>query len=225
MPNVNDDSLEIQFKFVFWGPPRSGKRTNLVRLQRAVEPDCRSELVTSEAGDDLTVHFDYWPPEPVLRESYQTRFLFYTVTGDVVCNATRELVLRGADGLVFVADADPARWDANLESWNGLAMTLQDLGRDLDSLALAIQVNKRDLPTAVARDRFVSALIAGHRRPYPFFDASTRSGEGVLETIEAVSTEVLRRFHETDRIQPPVESGGDPSPMPRRRAALDAASW
>lgn len=227
MPFVNDASQEIQFKLVFWGPPWAGKGSTLAVLHEALEPERRGELTTFQASADRTLAFEYAPAEPVLREGYQTRFVFYTVPGPVTYNATRELVLRGADGVVFVADTDPERWEANGESWRRLGMTLQDLGRERATLPIVIQCNKQDLAGAVSIPQLRQGL--GVSEATPTVGASALSGEGVLECVDRLSTEILERFHAGESLEPettPALEGEESAAEARqRRKPLEASSW
>lgn len=184
--------MEVQFKLVFSGPALSGKTSNVAAVHAALDEGQRGDLISLNTSSDRTLFFDYLPVNPVLIEGYQTKFLLYTVPGQVVYNATRELVLRGVDGLVFVADSDPERWDANLEAWNNLINTLKNNGRDLTQVPIVFQYNKRDLPNAVPLERLESQL---NPHGHPAFEASASSCKGVLETLEVLSSEVLRRFH------------------------------
>ena len=192
MPTVNEETLEVQFKLVFSGPALSGKTSNVAVVHAALDEEQRGDLISLNTSSDRTLFFDYLPVNPVLIEGYQTKFLLYTVPGQVVYNATRELVLRGVDGLVFVADSDPDRWDANMEAWRNLLQTLQNNGRDVSEIPLVFQYNKRDLPNAVPLAELERQL---NPRGFPAFEAAAPAGKGVLETLEVLSCEVLRRFH------------------------------
>ena len=192
MPTVNEETLEVQFKLVFSGSALSGKTSNVAAVHAALDEEQRGDLISLNTSSDRTLFFDYLPVNPVLIEGYQTKFLLYTVPGQVVYNATRELVLRGVDGLVFVADSDPDRWDANMEAWQNLLQTLQNNGRDLSEIPLVFQYNKRDLPNAVPLAELERQL---NPHGFPAFEAAAPAGKGVLETLAVLSSEVLRRFH------------------------------
>lgn len=192
MPTVNEETLEVQFKLVFSGSALSGKTSNVAAVHAALDEKQRGDLISLNTSSDRTLFFDYLPVNPVLIEGYQTKFLLYTVPGQVVYNATRELVLRGVDGLVFVADSDPDRWDANMEAWQNLLQTLQNNGRDLSEIPLVFQYNKRDLTNAVPLAELEKQL---NPHGFPAFEAAAPAGKGVLETLEVLSSEVLRRFH------------------------------
>lgn len=192
MPTVNEETMEVQFKLVFSGPALSGKTSNVAAVHAVLDESQRGDLISLNTSSDRTLFFDYLPVNPVLIEGYQTKFLLYTVPGQVVYNATRELVLRGVDGLVFVADSDPARWDANLDAWHNLVSTLQNNGRDVSQIPLVFQYNKRDLPDAIPLAQLESRL---NPHGQPAFEACAATSQGVLETLEVLSSEVLRRFH------------------------------
>ncbi len=223
MPAVNDETKEVQFKLVFSGPALSGKTSNVVAVHAALEADQRGDLISLNTSSDRTLFFDYLPVNPVLIEGYQTKFLLYTVPGQVVYNATRELVLRGVDGLVFVADSDPARREANLEAWQNLKSTLRANGRELDSIPLVFQYNKRDLPNALPLADLEKTLNTPGN---PAFEAAAHTGQGVLETLDVLSTEVLRRFHEQPA--PDFDERGTGAPSERRalkRTTSEATAW
>ena len=184
--------MEVQLKLVFSGPALSGKTSDVAAVHAALDEGQRGDLISQNTSSDRTLFFDYLPVNPVLIEGYQTKFLLYTVPGQGGYNATRELVLRGVDGLVFVADSDPERWAANLEAWQNLIQTLQNNGRDLSEIPLVFQYNKRDLTNAVPLAQLESQL---NPHGFPAFEAAAPSGKGVLEALEVLSSEVLRRFH------------------------------
>lgn len=218
MPTVNDDTLEVQFKLVFSGPALAGKTSNVVAVHSALDEDQRGDLISLNTSSDRTLFFDFLPVNPVVIEGYQTKFLLYTVPGQVVYNATRELVLRGVDGLVFVVDSDPARWEANLEAWRALTGTLQNNGVDVAAIPLVFQYNKRDVADAVPLAHLEETF---NPHGSPAFEASAATGQGVLETLDVLSSEVLRRFH-ADRLADQREE----TPANRvMRPTSSAAAW
>lgn len=192
MALIRESSREVQFKLVFSGAALSGKTSNLVQAHRLLDKSLRGDLISLNTSSDRTLYFDFLPVNPVLIEGYRTKFLLYTVPGQVVYNATRELVLRGADGIIFVVDSDPARWDDNLVALQNLEHTLEASGRDAHRLPLVIQYNKRDLAGAVPIAELEEAFNPAGR---PSVEAASSTGYGVLEGLDLLSTEVLRRFH------------------------------
>lgn len=189
MPLVHYAAREIVCKIVYYGPARSGKTTNLQWLHRAMPEDRRSEMVSLATENDRTLFFDYLPLDLGRISGFETRFQLYTVPGQVYYNATRKLVLRGADGVVFVADSDPARQEENLESLRNLQDNLLDHGFDMREIPLALQYNKQDLDDAVPATKLDEVL---NFRDVPANPASAVRGEGVVETLKAVSGLVLR---------------------------------
>ena len=198
MPLVHYAVREIVCKIVYYGPARSGKTTNLQWLHRALPEDRRSEMVSLATENDRTLFFDYLPLDLGQISGFQTRFQLYTVPGQVYYNATRKLVLRGADGVVFVADSEPSRQEENLESLRNLQDNLLDHGFDMREMPLAMQYNKQDLEDAVPAEALDQTL---NFRDVPAHPASAISGDGVVETLRSVSELVLRsvsaRFAET----------------------------
>jgi signal recognition particle receptor subunit beta len=188
MAFVNLARREIHCKIVYYGPGLCGKTTNLVALHQRIPPARRSELVRLQTPGERTLYFDFLPLDLGEIHGLHTRFHLYTVPGQVSLRAMRRLVLQGADGVVFVADSDPARFFANRQSLDDLRQNLARLGRPLDALPLVLQYNKRDLPGRTDRvqlDRLLNA--AGH----PVFEASAVRGEGVSETLRAALQRVL----------------------------------
>ena len=209
MPVVNHETKEVQFKLVFSGPAMSGKTSNVAYVHRVLDESQRGDLISLNTSADRTLFFDYLPMSPVVMNGYQTKFLLYTVPGQVVYNATRELVLRGVDGLVFVADSDPQRWEANNEAWRNLLATLQNNGRDLAEIPLVFQYNKRDLADAVPMGQLEDALNPGRR---PSLEAVAHAGHGVMETLDCLSSEVLTRFQQSLQHQEERRAGAGNHP-------------
>ena len=178
MAQVDFNERQLTLKLVYFGPPRSGKTTNLRALHDRVDASGRGRLMTLDTKDDRTLFFDLLPIF-FRTTALSFRIKVYTVPGQPMHEATRRVVLAGADGEVFVADSSPAQIEANRESWEGLARSRADL--DLAAVPMVVQYNKRDLPDAVALeacDRFDAV-----ERLYP---ASARAGDGVLATFFGV---------------------------------------
>jgi len=191
MSLVNYSTREITCKIVYYGPGRSGKTTNLQHIHARVPEERRGRMVSLATEADRTLFFDFLPLELGALSGYRTRFQLYTVPGQVYYDATRRLVLQGADGVVFVADSRPARRDDNLESFRNLQDNL--LAQDVDprALPLVLQFNKRDLPDALPRQVLEDQL---NFRGVPSFEAVASAGEGVFETLRGISEAVLRRL-------------------------------
>ena len=189
MPLVHYAAREILCKVVYYGPARSGKTTNLQWVHRAVPADRRTEMVSLATENDRTLFFDYLPLDLGRISGFETRFQLYTVPGQVYYNRTRKLVLRGADGVVFVADSDPRRQGDNIESLRNLQENLLEHGFDIREIPLVLQYNKQDLADALPVPELEDAL---NFRDVPARSAEAIRGVGVLETLRTVSELVLR---------------------------------
>lgn len=189
MSTVNVMAREIAAKIVFYGPGLSGKTTTLKRIYESVKPSLRGELMTLPTEADRTLFFDFLPVRVEKVGDYALRLALYTVPGQVFYNATRKLVLQGADGVVFVADSNPGAEDANRESMANLEENLAEQGISLDSFPLVIQYNKRDLKNAVPIEQ-MSALL--NRRNVPDFESVAMSGDGVLDVMKAMIRLVIK---------------------------------
>jgi hypothetical protein len=188
MALVNSARRELHCKIVYYGPGLGGKTTNLVLLHQRLPQDQRSEMVRLQTPGERTLYFDFLPLDLGEIRGLRTRFHLYTVPGQVKLRATRRLVLQGADGVVFVADSDPARFFANRHSYDDLRQNLARLGRSLESLPLVFQYNRRDHPAALARVQLDRLLNAAGR---PVFEAVAVRGDGVAETLRAILQCVL----------------------------------
>lgn len=195
MPLVQYASREILCKIVYYGPARSGKTTNLQWIHRSLPDVDRSEMVSLATENDRTLFFDFLPLDLGEISGFRTRFQLYTVPGQVYYNATRRLVLRGADGVVFVADSEPRRRRENLESLRNLQENLLENDFDIRTLPLVLQYNKQDLDRARPAKEMDEEL---NFRDVPSHGASAIRGEGVVPTLRSVSEMVLqsvsRRF-------------------------------
>jgi hypothetical protein len=194
MALVNHDTKEVQFKIVYCGPAFSGKTTNLQHIHGRIDDDRRGDLLSMATSTDRTVFFDYLPIDAVLIKGYHTKFQLYTVPGQVAYNATRQLVLRGADGLVFVVDSSPEKLEENIQALRTTAENLAQNGVVMDELPLVLQYNKRDVPEAVAVEH-LNLLLNQRPTPFPVVEAVASQGYNVFATLNAVAEEVLHRFH------------------------------
>ena len=188
MPLVHYGAREILCKVVYYGPARSGKTTNLQWVHRAVPKDRRTEMISLATENDRTLFFDYLPLELGKISGFRTRFQLYTVPGQVYYNATRKLVLRGADGVVFVADSQESRAEENLDSLRNLQDNLLEHGFDMREMPLVMQYNKQDLPGAIAASDLDREL---NFRDVPSAPAEAIRGAGVLETLRLITELVL----------------------------------
>ena len=193
MTFINYANREINCKIVYYGPGLSGKTTNITQLYRTVNPDLRGKLVTLNTELDRTLFFDFLPLEVGKIAGFNARFHLYTVPGQVFYEASRRLILKGADAVVFVADSQRDRLDANLEAIDDLRRNLAENKLDIQSLPCALQINKRDLEDILETDYLVSQLGV---KKVPVYQAVAVEGKGVQETFRGVAKQVLRRLRE-----------------------------
>mgnify|MGYP006181099103 CR=1 FL=1 len=189
MSLVNYSTREITCKIVYYGPGRSGKTTNLQYVHTAVPDDRKGEMVSLATETDRTLFFDYFPLDLGTIAGFKTKMQLYTVPGQVYYNATRKLVLRGADGVVFVADAQKQQMPENVESLRNLQENLLEQNLDIRQLPLVLQYNKVDLPGVHTKEEMDQAL---NFRDVPSFTAVAVTGEGVFTTLRGISELVLR---------------------------------
>lgn len=195
MSLVNFTTREITCKIVYYGPGRSGKTTNLQYIYGQVPDDRKGRMVSLATQTDRTLFFDFLPLDLGSISGFTTKFQLYTVPGQVYYNATRKLVLQGADGVVFVADSQLRQLDENLESLQNLHVNVLEHGMDIRTLPMVVQFNKQDLP----RELILSPAEmddALNFRGLPSYPADALHGAGVFETLKAISAEVLRRLSE-----------------------------
>lgn len=222
MSMINYASREINCKLVYYGPGLGGKTTNLEHVYRKVSPNTRGKLISLATETERTLFFDFLPVDLGTIRGFKTRFHLYTVPGQVYYNASRKLILKGVDGVVFVADSQIDRMEANQESMQNLYDNMAEYGYDLTRMPFVIQYNKRDLPTAAPIGELQAALNPGWELtepdrqrvvPDPYhageyltsqvdtgewierashFEAVAVTGEGVFDTLKAISKLVLK---------------------------------
>ncbi|HEX8244468.1 MAG TPA: GTPase domain-containing protein [Longimicrobium sp.] len=191
MSLVNYSTREITSKIVYYGPGRSGKTTNLQYIYGQVPEDRRGRMVSLATETDRTLFFDFLPLDLGTISGFQTRFQLYTVPGQVYYDATRKLVLQGADGVVFVADSQRAQADENVESFRNLQVNLLEQGVDPRQIPIILQYNKRDLPDVMSVEEMDDLL---NYRDLPRYEARALAGAGVFDTLRGISEQVLRRL-------------------------------
>jgi signal recognition particle receptor subunit beta len=191
MSTINFAAREINFKIVYYGPGMSGKTTNLRWVFQQVPQNRKGEMVSLATEDERTLFFDFLPVDLGEVKGFKTRFHLYTVPGQVFYNASRKLILRGVDGIVFVADSAPNRLRANAESMRNLRENLAEYGIKAEDIPIVLQANKRDTPDALPVE-MIQAVIDPERR-LPIFEAVATTGMGVFETLKEVSRQVLSR--------------------------------
>ena len=188
MTFINYASREINCKIVYYGPGLCGKTTNLQYIFDSTAPQARGKLISLATETDRTLFFDFMPLELGTVRGFKTRFHLYTVPGQVFYDASRKLILKGVDGVVFVADSQEERMDANVESLYNLEENLQTQGYDLMKLPYVLQLNKRDLPNIIPADELAAEL---RRKEEPVVEAVAASGAGVFDTLKAVAKQVM----------------------------------
>jgi signal recognition particle receptor subunit beta len=188
MSFINYSSREINCKIVYYGPGLCGKTTNLQYIYARTNPEARGKMISLATETERTLFFDFLPLSLGEIRGFKTRFHLYTVPGQVFYDASRKLILKGVDGVVFVADSQIERMEANLESMDNLRINLSEQGYDLDRIPFVVQYNKRDLPNIAPIEELRSVL---NLRGVPDFEATATTGEGVFETLKAVAKRVL----------------------------------
>lgn len=191
MPMINYSAREINCKVVYYGPALCGKTTNLEVIHRRVAPESRGTLMSLATETDRTLFFDFLPVDLGSVRGFTTRFHLYTVPGQVQYDASRRLILKGVDGIVFVADSAADRLEANVESLRNLEENLRSYGYDPQAIPLVLQYNKRDLLDALATETLDAALRTGWAAGAPTHEAVARDGTGVFETLQDVSARVI----------------------------------
>ncbi|MBL8997650.1 MAG: gliding-motility protein MglA [Gemmatimonadetes bacterium] len=222
MSMINYASREINCKIVYYGPGLGGKTTNLEHVYGKVKPDTRGKLISLATETERTLFFDFLPVDLGTIRGFKTRFHLYTVPGQVYYNASRKLILKGVDGIVFVADSQVERMEANLEAMQNLYDNMAEYGYDLTKMPFVIQYNKRDLPNAAPLAELQQSLNPGWEVSDParqkvtgdqfhpgeniieqlptgewvehatYFEAVAVTGDGVFDTLKAVSKLVLK---------------------------------
>jgi signal recognition particle receptor subunit beta len=189
MSFINYSSREINCKIVYYGPGLCGKTTNLQFIYSKTNPDLKGKMISLATETERTLFFDFLPLALGQIRGFKTRFHLYTVPGQVFYDASRKLILKGVDGVVFVADSQVERMEANIESLENLRINLAEQGADLDKTPYVVQYNKRDLPNAADLDEMRRLL---NPTSVPEFEACAKGGTGVFETLKAVARSVLR---------------------------------
>lgn len=194
MTFINYASREINCKIVYYGPGLCGKTTNLQYIYDSTAKEAKGKLISLATETDRTLFFDFMPLELGTVRGFKTRFHLYTVPGQVYYDASRKLILKGVDGVVFVADSQEERFDANIESLYNLEENLATQGYDLMKLPYVLQLNKRDLPNIVPLEDLTNEL---RRKDEPVFEAVAMNGTGVFDTLKAVAKQVLTELRKS----------------------------
>ncbi|MBN8535709.1 MAG: gliding-motility protein MglA [Deltaproteobacteria bacterium] len=188
MSFINYNAKEIHCKVVYYGPSLGGKTTNLQWVYRQTSEDEKSKLITLSTDIERTLFFDFLPLNIGEIRGFKTRFHLYTVPGQVVYDASRKLILKGLDGVVFVADSQIERMEENLESLKNLQTNLEQQGYNIREIPLIMQYNKRDLPNAASLPELRATL-----NPFnaPEFEATANEGRGVFESLKSASKSII----------------------------------
>jgi len=188
MSFINYSAREINCKIVYYGPGLCGKTTNLKFIYDKTNPDAKGKMISLATETERTLFFDFLPLSLGEIRGFKTRFHLYTVPGQVFYDASRRLILKSVDGVVFVADSQEARFEANIESLENLRQNLTDQGYNLDKLPYVVQYNKRDMPEVMSVEALRAEL---NPTGVPEFEAVASIGTGVFETLKAVAKQVL----------------------------------
>ena len=196
MAIINQATRELQVKIVYYGPALCGKTTNLVQVHSNVQtatPEAKGKLVSLATSSDRTLFFDFLPIEAMAVKGFRTKFQLYTVPGQVIYNTTRQLVLRGVDGIVFVADSQYEKMAENVESLANLEDNLRALKMDLADIPYVLQYNKRDLEN-IAPLEYLEYLLNNREVQVPSFPGCAHKCEGVFETLNMITRMLLHKF-------------------------------
>jgi signal recognition particle receptor subunit beta len=194
MTFINYASREINCKIVYYGPGLCGKTTNLQWIYDKTNPGAKGKLISLATETDRTLFFDFLPLELGTVRGFKTRFHLYTVPGQVFYDASRKLILKGVDGVIFVADSQVERMDANVEAIENLVVNLKSQGYDLNNIPYVLQLNKRDLPNVASVEEMTTLL---RRKNEPVIEAVAAKGVGVFETLKGVAKLVLSELTKT----------------------------
>jgi signal recognition particle receptor subunit beta len=185
---LNYSTREINFKIVYYGPGLSGKTTNIKYIYEKVKNDNKGKLVSLATETERTLFFDFFPLDLGTIKDYKVRFHLYTVPGQIYYSASRKLILRGVDGLVFVADSQNERFEANIESIQDMLENLADYKIDFATIPYILQLNKRDLPNVTPANELIAAL---RKKNEPVLESVASRGYGVVETLKAISKLIM----------------------------------
>jgi signal recognition particle receptor subunit beta len=188
MSFINYSSREINVKLVYYGPGLCGKTTNLHYIYKKTNPEAKGKMISLATETERTLFFDFLPLALGEIRGFKTRFHLYTVPGQVFYDASRKLILKGVDGVVFVADSQVERMEANAESMDNLRINLDEQGYDLDKIPFVVQYNKRDLPNVAPAPEMEKLL---NPRGLPAFEAVATTGVGVFDTLKNLAKQVL----------------------------------
>ncbi len=191
MSFINYATKEVNCKVIYFGAGLSGKTTNIQYIFEQTQQNQRGKLVTLSTENERTLFFDFLPLSVGELKGYKTRFHLYTIPGQTFYEISRQFILKGVDGIVFVADSQSERMDSNIEAFEGLEKSLDQQGYPLGKIPLVFQYNKRDLPGIVSIDELETVFNPTHR---PYFEAVASQGLGVMETLQSISQSIIREL-------------------------------
>src|SRR5438128_5338958 len=206
MSIINYASREIQFKIVYYGPALCGKTTNLNYIHQRINPLNRGDLVSLATATERTLFFDFLPLNAVVIKGFVTKFQLYTVPGQVIYNATRQLVLRSVDGLVFVADSQWEKMEENVESFKNMSENLAKQNIAINDVPCVLEYNKRDLLN-IAPVNYMEYVLNNRKKRLQSFEVISSSGQNVFATLNAVSQILRHKFSKQSDADRPAGAG------------------
>jgi GTPase SAR1 family protein len=206
MPIINYAGKEIQFKIVYYGPALCGKTTNLIYIHSRLSPSHRGDLISLATAADRTLFFDFLPVTASPLQGFKTKFQLYTVPGQVIYNATRQLVLRNVDAIVFVADSQWDKMEENVESLRNLGENLEKQNLSLDDLPYVLQFNKRDIQD-IAPANYLEYLLNNRRKRVRSYESVASTGFNVFATLDYATQLLLHKFNRENKALVPRVKG------------------
>lgn len=188
MSFLNYSTKEINFKIVYYGPGLSGKTTNIKKIYEKVKSDSKGKLVSLATETERTLFFDFFPLDLGTVKGYKVKFHLYTVPGQIYYSSSRKLIMKGVDGVVFVADSQRERFEANIESLQDMFSNLKEYNIDFTTLPYVLQLNKRDLPNISPVNELIAAL---RKKDEPVIESISLRGDGVIETLKSISKLIM----------------------------------
>jgi mutual gliding-motility protein MglA len=185
---LNYSTREINFKIVYYGPGLSGKTTNIKTIYEKVKKDNKGKLVSLATETERTLFFDFFPLDLGTVKGYKVKFHLYTVPGQIYYSSSRKLIMKGVDGIVFVADSQRERFEANIESLSDMLDNLRDYNIEFEGIPYVLQLNKRDLPNITPANDLIGTL---RRKDEPVIEAMALKGDGVVETLKGISKLIM----------------------------------
>ncbi len=188
MSFLNYSTKEINFKIVYYGPGLSGKTTNIKTIYNKVKQENKGKLVSLATETERTLFFDFFPLDLGMVKGYKVKFHLYTVPGQIYYSSSRKLIMKGVDGVVFVADSQRERFEANIESLQDMFENLKEYNIDFGTLPYVLQLNKRDLPNITPANEMIAAL---RKKDEPVIESISIRGDGVIETLKSISKLIM----------------------------------